>query len=48
MQKSGDFLVFPGGGTQFKEGVGHYIDHIQKVLFLIVCVLWSLFGIKTL
>lgn len=23
--------MFPGGGTQFKEGVTHYIDFLQKV-----------------
>uniref|UniRef100_A0A5B7A4T8 Methyltransferase n=1 Tax=Davidia involucrata TaxID=16924 RepID=A0A5B7A4T8_DAVIN len=32
VQKSGDFLVFPGGGTQFKDGVMHYIDFIEKTL----------------
>lgn len=31
MRKSGDYLVFPGGGTQFKDGVTHYIEYIQKV-----------------
>ncbi|XP_014504724.1 probable methyltransferase PMT23 [Vigna radiata var. radiata] len=30
--KSGEYLVFPGGGTQFKEGVDHYIEFIQKTL----------------
>ncbi|XP_027337557.1 probable methyltransferase PMT23 [Abrus precatorius] len=30
--KSGEYLVFPGGGTQFKEGVNHYIEFIQKTL----------------
>lgn len=29
--KSGEYLVFPGGGTQFKDGVDHYIGYIQKV-----------------
>lgn len=29
--KSGDYLVFPGGGTQFKEGVNHYTEYIEKV-----------------
>ncbi|KAM3344900.1 putative methyltransferase PMT23 [Capsicum galapagoense] len=28
--KSGDYLVFPGGGTQFKDGVTNYIESIQK------------------
>ena len=31
MVKSGEYLVFPGGGTQFKEGVNHYINFIEKV-----------------
>ena len=26
-----DYLVFPGGGTQFKDGVSNYIDFIEKV-----------------
>ncbi|XP_047151491.1 probable methyltransferase PMT23 [Vigna umbellata] len=30
--KSGDYLVFPGGGTQFKEGVNHYTEYIEKTL----------------
>ncbi|AES71217.2 methyltransferase PMT16, putative [Medicago truncatula] len=30
--KSGEYLVFPGGGTQFKEGVNHYINFIEKTL----------------
>ncbi|XP_058787615.1 probable methyltransferase PMT23 [Vicia villosa] len=30
--KSGEYLVFPGGGTQFKDGVNHYINFIQKTL----------------
>ncbi|CAI9091765.1 OLC1v1026875C1 [Oldenlandia corymbosa var. corymbosa] len=30
--KSGEYLIFPGGGTQFKEGVGHYIEAIEKIL----------------
>ncbi|MED6207047.1 hypothetical protein PIB30_032279 [Stylosanthes scabra] len=30
--KSGNYLVFPGGGTQFKEGVDHYIEYIEKTL----------------
>lgn len=29
--KSGEYLKFPGGGTQFKDGVDHYIDFIEKV-----------------
>ncbi|KAJ4810355.1 S-adenosyl-L-methionine-dependent methyltransferases superfamily protein [Rhynchospora pubera] len=27
---SGEYLTFPGGGTQFKHGALHYIDFIQK------------------
>ncbi|XP_045800839.1 probable methyltransferase PMT23 [Trifolium pratense] len=30
--KTGEYLVFPGGGTQFKEGVNHYINFIEKTL----------------
>ncbi|KAK7305912.1 hypothetical protein VNO77_43825 [Canavalia gladiata] len=30
--KSGEYLVFPGGGTQFKDGVNHYTTYIQKTL----------------
>ncbi|CAN4075706.1 unnamed protein product [Withania somnifera] len=29
---SGEYLTFPGGGTQFKQGALHYIDFIQKTL----------------
>uniref|UniRef100_A0A5B6Z234 Putative methyltransferase PMT24 n=1 Tax=Davidia involucrata TaxID=16924 RepID=A0A5B6Z234_DAVIN len=29
---SGDYLTFPGGGTQFVKGALHYIDFIQKSL----------------
>ncbi|KAJ4819854.1 S-adenosyl-L-methionine-dependent methyltransferases superfamily protein [Rhynchospora pubera] len=29
---SGNFLVFPGGGTQFKDGVRKYIDFIEQIL----------------
>ncbi|KAL1831272.1 hypothetical protein ACET3Z_000923 [Daucus carota] len=28
---SGDYLTFPGGGTQFKHGALHYIDIIQQI-----------------
>ncbi|OIW17818.1 hypothetical protein TanjilG_02446 [Lupinus angustifolius] len=27
---TGEYLTFPGGGTQFKHGALHYIDFIQK------------------
>ncbi|PON51396.1 putative methyltransferase PMT [Parasponia andersonii] len=30
VRKSGDYFVFPGGGTQFKEGVANYIKFIEK------------------
>ncbi|KAJ0789590.1 putative S-adenosyl-L-methionine-dependent methyltransferase [Helianthus annuus] len=29
---TGEYLSFPGGGTQFKNGALHYIDQIQKSL----------------
>ncbi|KAG2663261.1 hypothetical protein I3760_16G019300 [Carya illinoinensis] len=29
---TGEYLTFPGGGTQFKHGALHYIDLIQKSL----------------
>ncbi|EOY17694.1 S-adenosyl-L-methionine-dependent methyltransferases superfamily protein isoform 1 [Theobroma cacao] len=32
VRKSGDYFVFPGGGTQFKNGVTSYIDFIKKTL----------------
>lgn len=32
VKKSGDYLVFPGGGTQFKDGVMHYVAFIEKAL----------------
>ena len=35
--KSDDYFVFPGGGTQFKDGVGHYIDSIEKVTHQKIC-----------
>uniref|UniRef100_A0ACD5T9R4 Uncharacterized protein n=1 Tax=Avena sativa TaxID=4498 RepID=A0ACD5T9R4_AVESA len=30
--KSGDYLVFPGGGTQFKDGVGRYIQFVEQIM----------------
>ncbi|CAI9091768.1 OLC1v1026877C1 [Oldenlandia corymbosa var. corymbosa] len=30
--KSGDYFIFPGGGTQFKNGVDHYVEAIKKTL----------------
>ncbi|KAF2319160.1 hypothetical protein GH714_013641 [Hevea brasiliensis] len=35
VRKEGDFLVFPGGGTQFKDGVTNYINFIEKTLPII-------------
>lgn len=32
VKASGEFLTFPGGGTQFKKGALHYIDFIQNTL----------------
>ncbi|MBA0741160.1 hypothetical protein Gogos_014330 [Gossypium gossypioides] len=29
---TGDYLTFPGGGTQFRRGALHYIDFIQKAV----------------
>lgn len=31
---TGEFLTFPGGGTQFIHGALHYIDFLQTVSFL--------------
>lgn len=28
---TGEYLTFPGGGTQFVNGALHYIDFIQEV-----------------
>lgn len=33
---TGEFLTFPGGGTQFIHGALHYIDFIQKVSYLMI------------
>ncbi|KAJ4971560.1 hypothetical protein NE237_004659 [Protea cynaroides] len=30
--KSGNYLIFPGGGTQFKGGVKSYVEFIEKTL----------------
>ncbi|KAJ7516055.1 hypothetical protein O6H91_22G040700 [Diphasiastrum complanatum] len=32
VKKSGELLIFPGGGTQFKGGASHYIDYVEHVL----------------
>jgi sulfur relay (sulfurtransferase) DsrC/TusE family protein len=31
VRKSGNYFVFPGGGTQFKNGVAAYIRFIEQV-----------------
>lgn len=31
VKKQGEKLIFPGGGTQFKHGAGHYIDWVQSI-----------------
>lgn len=39
VRQSGDYFVFPGGGTQFKEGVGNYIKFVEKVKnYLFFCL----------
>ena len=38
---TGEYLTFPGGGTQFKHGALHYIDFIQDVSFFIALVICS-------
>ena len=41
VKASGEFLTFPGGGTQFKNGALYYIDFIQNVSpchFSVCCV----------
>uniref|UniRef100_A0A804NBG5 Methyltransferase n=1 Tax=Zea mays TaxID=4577 RepID=A0A804NBG5_MAIZE len=32
VRKSGNYFVFPGGGTQFKNGVASYIKFIEQIL----------------
>ncbi|KAM7491890.1 hypothetical protein LguiA_034811 [Lonicera macranthoides] len=32
VRKSDEYLIFPGGGTQFKDGVHHYIHYIEQTL----------------
>uniref|UniRef100_A0A2N9GRQ5 Methyltransferase n=1 Tax=Fagus sylvatica TaxID=28930 RepID=A0A2N9GRQ5_FAGSY len=32
VRKSGDYLVFQGGGTQFKDGVNSYVEFIERTL----------------
>jgi hypothetical protein len=40
MKKIEDKLVFPGGGTQFKDGAGQYINFIQRVRHFIHIALY--------
>ncbi|XP_030487041.2 probable methyltransferase PMT23 [Cannabis sativa] len=35
VRKSGDYFVFPGGGTQFKDGVDNYVKFIEETSPLI-------------
>jgi len=39
---TGEFLTFPGGGTQFKHGALHYIDFINEVNH-VICYFNALF-----
>jgi hypothetical protein len=39
---TGEFLTFPGGGTQFKHGALHYIDFINEVN-CVICYFNALF-----
>ncbi|KAK6122021.1 hypothetical protein DH2020_044239 [Rehmannia glutinosa] len=34
--KSDDYFIFPGGGTQFKNGVNYYIESIVKMLAVVL------------
>lgn len=36
VKKIGNYFVFPGGGTQFRDGVNRYIEFIEQVLCLFV------------
>lgn len=39
VRKSGDYLVFPGGGTQFKDGVISYVEFIERVYHFAALIL---------
>jgi hypothetical protein len=39
VRKSGNYFVFPGGGTQFKAGVTRYIRFIEQVI--LSCVIFN-------
>lgn len=43
MKVSGEYLTFPGGGTQFIHGASGYINLIEQVRFVIFtcCILIS-------
>ena len=41
----GEYLTFPGGGTQFKHGALHYIDFIRKVIMSVLLVLPSSYSV---
>jgi len=38
--KSGDYFVFPGGGTQFREGAASYIKFIEEVNLVNIAMLF--------
>ena len=44
VKMSGEYLTFPGGGTQFKNGALHYIDFLQEVLQLVILIFHSTFS----
>lgn len=39
---TGEYLTFPGGGTQFVRGAPHYIDMIQNVSFCTLSIAFLL------
>lgn len=38
---SGEYLTFPGGGTQFKHGALHYIEFIEQVSLKLLLIILS-------
>ncbi|KAK1572609.1 hypothetical protein Q3G72_035211 [Acer saccharum] len=44
VQKSGDYFIFPGSGTQFKEGSTSYIEFVEKVVLDVGCGVASFGG----
>ena len=45
VKMSGEYLTFPGGGTQFKNGALHYIDFLQEVHFDISFNVYTIFSL---